>query len=55
MGMVIAKVQITPAVTAACLPEISFLALDFAIRRETVTGTPLDATVKNTENTVRQI
>ena len=55
IGTVTASVHKTPAVTAACLPETSCTAFDFAIRRDTVTGIPLDATVKNTEKTVRHI
>ncbi len=54
-GIVTASVQTIPAVTAACLPRTSFCAALFAISRDTVTGTPLEAAVRNTAKTVRQI
>ena len=54
-GIVNISVLTTPAVTTACLPAVVPVALCLAIMRETVTGIPLDAAVRNTENTERQI
>ena len=54
-GTVKISVLTTPAVTTACLPAAVPVALCLAIMRETVTGMPLDAAVRNTENTERHI
>ena len=54
-GTVNSSVPATPAETTACLPAKVPVALCFAIIRDTVTGIPLDAIVKNTEKTERHI
>ena len=55
IGIVTARVHKMPAVTAECFPRVSLTAPLFAMRRDTVTGIPLEAAVKNTAKTVRQI
>ena len=55
IGIVNISVATTPAVTAECFPRSSFTAPLFAMRRETVTGMPLEAAVRNTAKTDRQI
>ena len=55
IGMVNISVATTPAVTAALEPFIFPVAPFFAISLDTVTGIPLEAAVKNTAKTERQI
>ena len=51
MGRVNISVLTIPAVTTAFLPAVLPSAFCLVISRETVTGTPLEDTVRNTENT----